>query len=182
MMEFEGWLSTREAAELTGYSVQYVCRLARKGRIKAHQVGHWLIKRESLLDYKRRMDRLGRQKHNSWREDLGTQGRGRRDREESNEDRQSKRVTVACKGGVDAVVKKVFDKLLLEISLELESRRPDVLVYQGTLVPEFAHDVYVETNDDDVEQLVELIKAKLTLKTRIEHLDAMMDELAPRRG
>ena len=25
MTEFEGWLSTREAAELTGYSVQYVC-------------------------------------------------------------------------------------------------------------------------------------------------------------
>ena len=81
MTEFEGWLSTREAAELTGYSVQYVCRLARKGRIKAHQVGHWLINRESLLDYKSRMDSLGRQKYNHRREDLDAQGQGRCDRE-----------------------------------------------------------------------------------------------------
>jgi len=75
----EGWLTTRDAAGLTGYHVKYLRYLVRKGRIEAHKVGRdWLINRESLLAYKHQMDALGPEKHNPWREDLTDQERGRR--------------------------------------------------------------------------------------------------------
>jgi excisionase family DNA binding protein len=63
---------------LTGYHVKYLRYLVGQGRIEARKVGRdWLIDRESLLAYKRRMDRLGPAKHNPWREDLAAQNRGR---------------------------------------------------------------------------------------------------------
>ncbi len=75
----EGWITTREGAALTGYSTAYIRQLAIKGRIEARKAGRdWLIGRESLLAYKRRMEALGSQKHNPWREDLGRQGRRRK--------------------------------------------------------------------------------------------------------
>lgn len=70
MSEFEGWLSTKEAAELTGYSEAYIRRLARRARLEARKVAtDWLINRKSLLAYKQSMDRLGPQKHNPHRKD-----------------------------------------------------------------------------------------------------------------
>jgi hypothetical protein len=36
-----------------------------------------LIRRESLLAYKERMDALGTDRHNPWRTDLTVRGRGR---------------------------------------------------------------------------------------------------------
>ncbi len=60
----EGWVNTREAAELTGYTVVYVRQLALRDRIEARKVGRdWLINRASLLEHKARMDRLGPAKH-----------------------------------------------------------------------------------------------------------------------
>ena len=86
MSEFEEWITTEMGAVLTGYTASYLRQLARRGLMEARKVSRdWLINRESLLDYKRRMDRLGPQKHNPWREDLDAQGRGRRDREGSSE-------------------------------------------------------------------------------------------------
>jgi len=74
----EGWITTREAAALTGYTTAYIRQLAIRGRVEAQKVGRdWLISRESLLAYKRKMDALGPQKHNPWREDLGRRGRRR---------------------------------------------------------------------------------------------------------
>jgi len=74
----EGWLTTTGAAELTGYNVKYLRWLINQGRIEARKVQRdWLVNKESLLAYKARMDALGAQKHNPWREDLG-EGRGRR--------------------------------------------------------------------------------------------------------
>lgn len=71
-MNIEEWLTTRSAAELSGYSIKYLRHLARQGRIEARKIGRdWLLNRDSLLAYKRWMDRLGPQKHNP-----------RRDREE----------------------------------------------------------------------------------------------------
>lgn len=79
MSEFEGWITTAEAAALTGYSPAYVRWLARMGRVRARKVTRdWLVSREDVLAYKGQMDRLGPDKHNPWREDL--EDRGRRER------------------------------------------------------------------------------------------------------
>jgi len=76
-MRLEGWITTIEAANLTGYTIVYIRRLARIRRVEAVKTGRdWLILRSSLLAYKARMDVLGPQKHNPWREDLQTGGRG----------------------------------------------------------------------------------------------------------
>ncbi len=71
MSDFEGWLNTKEAAALTGYSSAYARRLAREGRVEARKVARdWLLNEEALLAFKARMDRLGPDKHNPWRDDL----------------------------------------------------------------------------------------------------------------
>jgi len=74
----EGWIDTGEAQELSRYSGTYLRRLCNRGDVEARKVGRdWLIWRESLLAYRNRMNSLGREKHNPWREDLAQQGRGR---------------------------------------------------------------------------------------------------------
>jgi excisionase family DNA binding protein len=74
----QGWITTTEAAMITGYNAAYVRYLANQGLIEARKVGRdWLINQESLLAYKAQMDALGPQRHNPWREDLAQQGRGR---------------------------------------------------------------------------------------------------------
>lgn len=78
MTEFEKWVNTTNGAILTGYSQAYMRILARSGQVEARKVGRdWLVNRESLLAYKSRMDRLGPQKHNPWRDDLVEAERGR---------------------------------------------------------------------------------------------------------
>jgi excisionase family DNA binding protein len=68
MTGLEGWITTKEAANMTGYTTVYVRRLAREGRVDAQKAGRdWLLKRQSLLEYKARMDRLGPSKHSPWR-------------------------------------------------------------------------------------------------------------------
>ena len=74
----EGWISIGEAETVTGYARAYLRRLATQGRVRACKIGRdWLIRRESLLAYKERMDALGTDRHNPWRDDLVAQGRGR---------------------------------------------------------------------------------------------------------
>ncbi|MBN1135365.1 MAG: helix-turn-helix domain-containing protein [Anaerolineae bacterium] len=81
----QGWLTTEQAEELTGYSVAYLRRLANQGRVEACKVGRdWVLYRDSLLAYKERMDTLGLDKHNPWREDLTDRGRGRPEAGEDN--------------------------------------------------------------------------------------------------
>lgn len=67
------WVNTAEGAQLTGFSIDYVRRLARGGCIEARKVGRdWLIERASLLAFKAAMDRLGNDKHNPqapWRDE-----------------------------------------------------------------------------------------------------------------
>jgi len=76
MRRIEGWVTTQQAAELSGYTVVYVRRLIKRGRVEAIKTGRdWLINHSSLLAYKAKMDTLGTQKHNPWREDLQTGGR-----------------------------------------------------------------------------------------------------------
>lgn len=46
------WISTAEAAELTGYNLEYIRRLIRTGKIKATRKGHdFWIDRASLVEY-----------------------------------------------------------------------------------------------------------------------------------
>jgi excisionase family DNA binding protein len=60
----EGWIGSQEAAKLSGYTVRYLCKLARDGRLRATKLGRdWLFERKSLLKWKERMDKLGVKKH-----------------------------------------------------------------------------------------------------------------------
>jgi len=73
-----GWVSTNEAAGITGYPAAYIRQLIYKGRIEAHKVGRdWLVDLAGLLTYKADMDRLGTDRYNPWRDDLAASGRGR---------------------------------------------------------------------------------------------------------
>ena len=59
------WINTSEGAELTGFSVDYVRRLARAGRIGARKTGRdWLVNKKSALAYAKKMEELGTAKHN----------------------------------------------------------------------------------------------------------------------
>lgn len=73
------WITTQEAAELTGYAAAYFRQLIRAGRLVARKRGRdWFIDRAEVLAYAETMRQLGPAKHNPWRDDLGAQGRGRR--------------------------------------------------------------------------------------------------------
>lgn len=74
------WISTKQGADLTGYCREYVVKLAKKGYIHGVKIGHdWLVNREDLEAFKRKMQALGTSKHNPFREDLQAQNRGRSD-------------------------------------------------------------------------------------------------------
>ena len=77
----EEWLTTEDAARVSGYSQAYMRQLAQRGEVTAIKAGRdWLLERAALLEYKRRMEALGDNKHNPWkedREDLAVAGRGR---------------------------------------------------------------------------------------------------------
>ena len=66
-----GWIDTREASELTGYSVSLIAILARKGKVGALKVGRdWLVNRDDVLAYQAEMNRLGNAKHDPRRSNL----------------------------------------------------------------------------------------------------------------
>lgn len=54
----ENWISPKEAAELTGYHQNYVRDLAYKKKIVSKKFGGFtlMIDKESLLEYKEKMD------------------------------------------------------------------------------------------------------------------------------
>lgn len=56
----EDWITVREAAELTGYALDYVRDLASEGKIKAKKVATvWLVSRKSLLAHQKKAGELG---------------------------------------------------------------------------------------------------------------------------
>ncbi len=60
----EGWIGSQEAAKLTGYTIRYLCKLARDGRLRTTKLGRdWLFERESLLKWRDQMKKLGAKKH-----------------------------------------------------------------------------------------------------------------------
>ena len=61
---FQGWITTSQGIELTGYTSQHLRRLARNGKVAAVRVGRaWLINQAQLEAYKRKVDKLGSKKH-----------------------------------------------------------------------------------------------------------------------
>lgn len=69
------WVSVREAAQISGYSLPYVQKLARTGRVKAKRVGPiFLIDQASLQAYLDEVRALGTQRFN-WRRKATTRER-----------------------------------------------------------------------------------------------------------
>jgi hypothetical protein len=61
--EDQEWLSTAQAAALTGYTANYIAHLAHEGHVPAKkQVRDWWVKRDALLAYKARMATRRRKK------------------------------------------------------------------------------------------------------------------------
>jgi len=72
------WITTTEAAELTGYAQAYFRQLIGRGRLNARKWGRdWFLDKAEVLAYKAQMDDLGADKHNPWREELSDLGQGR---------------------------------------------------------------------------------------------------------
>lgn len=72
------WITTNEAAELTGYSAVTMRQFAREGRLLSMKRGRdWFLSKAAVIAYHQEMQRMGALKHNPWREDLEEQGRGR---------------------------------------------------------------------------------------------------------
>lgn len=86
----EEWLTTEQAAELTGYSQSYMRKLALGDKVTALKAGRdWLLNRAALLEFTRKMEALGSAKHDPWRPDLEAGGRGRdRQSEDNSEDQE----------------------------------------------------------------------------------------------
>ena len=62
------WITTAEAADLTGYDLTHIRRLAREGRIKGTKVSRdWMIHRESIRAYAAQMQQPGPSEHALWR-------------------------------------------------------------------------------------------------------------------
>jgi len=56
----EDWITTAEAAKLTGYSRKHIIRLAESGKVKGQRFGDvWQIDRRSLLAYLKEVEKLG---------------------------------------------------------------------------------------------------------------------------
>lgn len=54
------WITTEEAAEISGYHVNYVRRLMRQGKIEGRKAGTmWWIDRDSLKEYLALVEELG---------------------------------------------------------------------------------------------------------------------------
>jgi len=66
-IETTHWITTREAAEVSGYSLQYVWRLIRQGKIHADKRGgrdYW-VDSASLVAYTDAMTNLGNKRFNA---------------------------------------------------------------------------------------------------------------------
>jgi len=56
----ENWITTEQAAELSGYHPEHVRELLKAGNVKGQKFGQvWMIDRVSLLAYVRKSQKLG---------------------------------------------------------------------------------------------------------------------------
>ncbi len=57
------WITTAEAAELSGYHPEHIRELIRDGRVKAQKFATvWQIDRRSLLTYVNAVEKLGKKR------------------------------------------------------------------------------------------------------------------------
>jgi excisionase family DNA binding protein len=62
------WITTSEAAKLTGYASAYFRQLIKRGRLQAQKHGRdWFLDRAEVLAYAEKMERLGSKKYDPWR-------------------------------------------------------------------------------------------------------------------
>jgi excisionase family DNA binding protein len=62
------WITTKEAAELTGYTTARFRQLAKEGTLVAQKRGRdWFLSKPSVLAWAEEMKRLGPAKHDPWR-------------------------------------------------------------------------------------------------------------------
>lgn len=62
------WITTNEAAELTGYSKDYFRKAISRGILKGLKRGRdWFLSKDEVLTYAETMRQLGTAKHNPWR-------------------------------------------------------------------------------------------------------------------
>jgi excisionase family DNA binding protein len=62
------WITTVEAAVLTGYTSAYFRQLIKRGKIHAEKRGRdWFLDRAEVLAYAEKMERLGPAKFDPWR-------------------------------------------------------------------------------------------------------------------
>jgi len=62
------WITTNEAAALTGYTPDYVRKAIKRNLLKGTKRGRdWFVERDSVLAYVEKMKRLGTAKHNPWK-------------------------------------------------------------------------------------------------------------------
>ena len=67
-MDFTEWITTKEAAELTGYTDARFRQLAIEGTIAARKRGRdWFLSKADVLAYAEEMRQLGTSKHDPWR-------------------------------------------------------------------------------------------------------------------
>ena len=58
------YITTEEAAEISGFHINYIRRLVRAGKVKADKKGVWLIYRKDLDRYLQEMKALGSERFN----------------------------------------------------------------------------------------------------------------------
>lgn len=64
------WITTNQAAALTGYDYAHIRRMARLGQLPAMKLGRdWFVHRESVIKHLREMEALGPAKHDPRRGD-----------------------------------------------------------------------------------------------------------------
>jgi len=62
------WITTTEAAELTGYTASYLRKAISRGLLSAKKRGRdWFLNKADVLAYAEEMKQLGTAKHDPWR-------------------------------------------------------------------------------------------------------------------
>jgi excisionase family DNA binding protein len=62
------WITTKEAAKLTGYTMARFRQLAKEGAVEAKKLGRdWFLDKQSVLGWTEEMKRLGTAKHDPTR-------------------------------------------------------------------------------------------------------------------
>lgn len=67
-LDLSEWITTREAAELSGYRPLNIIRIVNKGHVRGVKVGRdWLVNKDDVLAYVEKIEYLGRAKFDPWR-------------------------------------------------------------------------------------------------------------------